>query len=136
MRDRDVPSDRDEREVPDANRNAIDDELEPPTPDIEASRRQLLDRFKMNPGADPVLSGGDLDARWEDAEGSGEETVAGSSQTPERNDLDARGRALGITYASDEELRPGEKERARDEHRWELDPASAEDYPARKREEE
>jgi hypothetical protein len=85
----------------------------------------------LNPGASPTLAGGDLDARWEDAESSGDEAVAGTNSTPGDNDLDAQGRALGITYADDEELRPGFKEAARDERRWELDPASSEDFTER-----
>jgi hypothetical protein len=134
MPDRIRPSDNSEpREVPDLNRNGIDDEIEPPPTDIKAGSRQLLDRFRANPGAGPTLAGGDLDARWEDAESSGDEAVAGTTSTPGDNDLDARGRALGITYADDEELRPGLKEAERDEQRWELDPASSEDFAEREK---
>ena len=43
---------------------------------------------------------------------------------------------MGVTYASDEELKVGEKERSRDEHRWELDPAYSDDYRDRVRDEE
>jgi hypothetical protein len=42
--------------------------------------------------------------------------------------VDEIGRALGVTYADAEILDPGHKEAERDRHRWELDPASAEDY--------
>jgi hypothetical protein len=38
---------------------------------------------------------------------------------------------MGITYADDEELKLGEKEKERDKHRWELDPASSDDYQER-----
>ena len=38
------------------------------------------------------------------------------------------GRALGVSYNDDEELRIPDKEHERDVHRWELNPASAEDY--------
>jgi len=41
--------------------------------------------------------------------------------------------SLGITYEDFEELRVGDKEHERDAHRWELNPASAEDYADRKR---
>ena len=41
------------------------------------------------------------------------------------------GEALGLTYGYSEMLRFGEKERRRDAHRWELDPASADDYAER-----
>jgi Family of unknown function (DUF6335) len=40
-----------------------------------------------------------------------------------------------VTYADGEELKAGEKERERDKHRWELDPASADDYQDRARDE-
>lgn len=51
--------------------------------------------------------------------------------TPGQSMVDEIGSALGITYRPDEELRLGEKEQQRDLHRWELDPASAEDYAER-----
>ena len=43
--------------------------------------------------------------------------------------IDQIGEAVGVTYQEGEPLRIGQKEHERDEHRWELDPASAEDYP-------
>ena len=56
-----------------------------------------------------------------------------SSSTPDQNEVDEIGAAMGIQYASDEELKVGEKERSRDKHRWELDPASSDDYRDRTR---
>lgn len=47
--------------------------------------------------------------------------------------LDELGAAMGLTYEDDEELWLGIKEATRDRHRWELDPASAEDWTERKR---
>jgi hypothetical protein len=38
------------------------------------------------------------------------------------------GEAIGIIYRDGEELRFGRKEAERDEHRWELDPASSDDW--------
>lgn len=120
----------------DANANGIDDELEPPVADVTAGRRQLADRLEQHHGTDPTLSGGDVDARWEDAESGGDETVGGSTATPGQNDVESIGRALGVTYADDETLDPGGKGAERDAHRWELDPASSEDYDERKTPEE
>jgi hypothetical protein len=77
------------------------------------------------------LSAGDVDARWDQAESSGEETAGGSSPTPDQDIVDEIGRAIGVTYEEGETLRVGQKEQERDEHRWELDPASAEDYGER-----
>ena len=118
----------DKEKPEDLNRNGIDDEIEPPFVDVTAGSKQLADRLQNNQGTDPTLSGGDIDARWDDAESGGDETVGGSTATPGRNDLDAIGEAVGVTYADGEELKIGEKEERRDRHRWELDPASSEDY--------
>ena len=118
----------------DLNENGIDDEIEPPFVDVTAGSKQLADRLQNNQGTDPTLSGGDIDARWDDAESGGDETVGGSTATPGRNDLDAIGEAVGVTYAEGEELKVGEKEERRDRHRWELDPASSEDYVDRTKE--
>lgn len=81
--------------------------------------------------ADQGLTGGDLDANWEHAYSSGEETPGGDNPTPDQDRVDAIGRALGVSYDDEEELVGSDKIIARDRHRWELDPASAEDYPER-----
>lgn len=75
------------------------------------------------------LSAGDIDALWDQAEFSGEETAGGSAPTPDQDVVDEIGEAIGVTYEEGEPLRVGAKEQERDTHRWELDPASAEDYP-------
>jgi hypothetical protein len=119
----------------DLNRNGIDDAIEPPIPDVAAGTRRLAERLLNNQAMDPTLSGGDIDARWEDAEAVGDETVAGSTATPGQNDVEEMGKAMGVTYARDEELKGGDKVRGRDKHRWELDPGSSEDYAGRARDE-
>lgn len=81
------------------------------------------------PGA--ILSGGDVDAAWQEAESSGEEAAGGSVITPDQDVVEEIGEALGVTYRFDETLRPVEKEAARDRTRWEMDPASAEDFRSR-----
>lgn len=118
----------DEREIKDRDRNGIDDRIEPPPVDVEAGRARLKDRLRQNPNADPTLAGGDVDAQWEMAESTGDEAVTGSMPTPGQNAVDDIGRAIGVTYQDGEELKFGEKERSRDKERWELDPASSEDY--------
>ncbi len=57
--------------------------------------------------------------------------MGGSTATPGRNNLDEIGKAAGVTYVDGEVLMVGEKEEGRDKHRWELDPASSEDYADR-----
>lgn len=49
--------------------------------------------------------------------------------------VDEVGDTAGVTYKDGEELACGDKESDRDKERWELDPASAEDYRERMRHE-
>jgi hypothetical protein len=77
----------------------------------------------------PAMTGGDVDADWEDAYAVGDEAPGGDNPTPDQDRVDDIGRALGIEYADNEELKAADKIAERDRHRWELDPASAEDYP-------
>ncbi len=76
----------------------------------------------------PALTGGDVDADWEDAYAVGDEAPGGDNPTPDQDIVDEIGAALGVTYQDDEELKAADKIIERDRHRWELDPASAEDY--------
>lgn len=122
-----------EDEKKDRNRDGIDDDLEPPVPDVAAGSRQLSERLREHTDTDPTLSGGDIDARWEEADSAGDEAVAGSVATPGQNDVEELGKAVGISYQDNEELKVGEKERNRDKKRWELDPASSDDYQDRAR---
>jgi hypothetical protein len=46
--------------------------------------------------------------------------------------VDDIGKALGVQYEDNEELKPADKVAERDKHRWELDPASSDDYKDRK----
>jgi len=123
--------DWEENERTDRNRNGIDDDIEPPIPDISAGSANLRHRLEEDGVDSLVVTGGDVDARFETAEGSGDEAAVSSMTTPEQNQVSDIGRAMGIEYADDEELKVGEKERERDRHRWELDPASSEDYVER-----
>jgi len=122
-----------ENERKDTNRNGIDDRIEPPIPDVRTGTQKLAERLRDDPSADPTITAGDLDANWTNAQFSGDESAVSSSSTPDQNEVDEIGAAMGIQYASDEELKVGEKERSRDKHRWELDPASSEDYRDRTR---
>jgi hypothetical protein len=120
-----------EDEKRDRDRDGIDNRIEPPIPDVSAGSRKLAERLKNDPLADPVVTGGDLDAQIESAQFSGDESAVSSMPTPDQNDVDNIGRAMGVTYQDDEELKVGEKEESRDRNRWELDPASSEDYQER-----
>lgn len=128
--------DWEENEREDRNRNGLSDDIEPPPVDISAGAARLAHRLKNDPSADPTLTAGDLDARWEAAQGSGDETAVSSMPTPDQGVVDDIGRAMGVTYQDNEELKFGEKERGRDLKRWELDPASSDDYQDRQRDED
>jgi hypothetical protein len=98
----------------------------------EPADRKIVGEDTIDRKRGTVLTGGDVDAAW-DAVDIGEETVGGSTPTPDQDVVDDLGRAVGVTYSDTEPLRPEEKERQRDEKRWEMDPASAPDYQDRQR---
>lgn len=127
--------DWEENERKDRDRNGIDDRIEPPIPDVKASSANLAHKLHDDPLADPTITAGDLDANFEQAQFTGDETPEGSMPTPEQNVVEEVGRAMGVDYQEGEELKVGEKERERDKHRWELDPASSDDYNDRVRDE-
>jgi len=94
------------------------------------SAGQLIEKVLEHTDSSPVLSGGDIDAAWEDAS-VGEESVGGGNPTPDQDTVEELGKAVGLTYEDAEPLHTTEKIDARDEHRWELDPASSEGYEER-----
>lgn len=128
--------DWEENEREDRNRNGLADDIEPPIPDITAGSARLANRLQNDALADPTVTAGDMDAQWEAAQFSGDESAVSSMPTPEHNMVDDIGKAMGVTYSDNEELRFGEKERSRDQKRWELDPASSDDYQDRVRDED
>lgn len=77
-----------------------------------------------------ILAGGDPDAEWDHPD-DGTAAVGGSTPTPDQDIVDDLGRAAGVTYETNEPIAPEDKVAARDEHRWEVDPASSEDYQER-----
>jgi hypothetical protein len=83
--------------------------------------------LKRHHESSPELTAGDVDAKWDDAYAIGDEAPGGDNPTPDQNEVDAIGRAIGAEYADDEELMGGDEIGARDAHRWELDPQSRDD---------
>lgn len=94
------------------------------------SPSQLIEKLLDHNATSPALSGGDVDAAWEDAD-VGEESVGGENPTPDQDVVDELGKAVGIIYEDGEPLHTTEKLESRDKHRWELDPASSEDFAER-----
>jgi hypothetical protein len=91
------------------------------------SADQLKRELREHHSRTPEVSAGDIDADWRRAD-IGEETVGGSSPTPDQDIVDELGEAVGLTYEDNEPLHTTEKVEERDRRRWELDPASSEDY--------
>ncbi|HEV2665270.1 MAG TPA: DUF6335 family protein [Blastocatellia bacterium] len=90
----------------------------------------LMKELREHHSKSPKLSAGDIDAAWDRAD-AGEETVGGSSPTPDQDVVDQLGLAVGLIYEDNEPLDTDEKIANRDCHRWELDPASSEGYKMR-----
>ena len=90
-------------------------------------------RMKMasHTGSGPVITAGDVDADWGAAEAVGDEAPGGDNPTPDQDVVDEIGRALGVEYDDDEELQGGDEIAGRDRERWELDPASSDDFDER-----
>ncbi|MFZ2492820.1 MAG: DUF6335 family protein [Thermoanaerobaculia bacterium] len=128
--------DWEENEDKDLNRNGLADDIEPPIPDIAAGSKKMAERMRDDGLVDPTITGGETDVQWEGAQFSGDESAVSSMSVPGQSNVGDIGDAMGIHYEEGEELKVGEKERSRDVRRWELDPASSEDYVARVRDEE
>ncbi len=94
---------------------------------------QLARRRREHTAATPAISGGDVDADWEQAYFVGDEAATADNPTPDQSEVEGIGRAIGIDYEDNEELKSTAKVARRDRKRWELDPASSEDYPERNR---
>jgi hypothetical protein len=97
-------------------------------------RAELRQAKREHTQTGPAMTGGDVDANWEDAYAVGDETPGGDNPTPDQDVVEDIGKALGVEYQDNEELKSSDKIIERDRHRWELDPASAEDYRDREKE--
>jgi hypothetical protein len=122
-------------------RRTLDDTVPTPPSSLNMDRRgsaartgraELQDSLEEHGAMTPALTGGDVDADWQNAYFSGDEAPGGDNPTPDQEVVDDIGKSLGVEYQDNEELRGSEKVVDRDRHRWELDPASSEDYKDRK----
>ena len=93
-------------------------------------QQSLIEKLREHHATSPALSGGDVDAAWEEA-AVGEESVGGGNPTPDQNVVEELGEAMGLNYEDGEPLHSEEKLESRDEHRWELNPASSEGFDER-----
>ena len=118
-------------------RRTIDDVVPSPPSSLDMNRRrsavrtgraEVAERRLEHAGMSPAITAGDVDVDLENAYFSGDETPGGDNPTPDQDVVDDIGKALGVEYQDNEELRASDKVMERDKHRWELDPASSEDY--------
>ena len=126
----------------DRARKILDDDAALPTPPsslnmdrkgsaARTGRAELDQDRRDHQSMTPEIAGGDIDVDVEDAYFTGEEAPGGDNPTPDQDIVDDIGRALGVEYEDNEELKASDKVSQRDKHRWELDPASSEDYKDR-----
>jgi hypothetical protein len=93
-----------------------------------SGRQEMQEARREHNETSPEMTGGDVDADWQDAYSVGDEAPGGDNPTPDQDRVDDIGRALGVEYQDNEELKASDKIAERDRHRWELDPASSDDY--------
>ena len=125
---------RERRTIPDAERvpsppSSLD--LDRTASAARSGRRELLEKYAEHTETSPAMTGGDVDANWESAYSVGDEAPGGDSPTPDQDIVDDIGRAVGVEYQDNEELKSERKIAERDRHRWELDPASSDDWEDR-----
>ncbi|VXD19664.1 hypothetical protein PL8927_630119 [Planktothrix serta PCC 8927] len=89
------------------------------------------DKFNQ---ASAILTGGDIDANFEEADAVGDEAVGGTVAIPDHNIVEEIGAAVGLEMPDRASLRTTEFLEKRDDQRWELDPTSSEDYEQRETE--
>jgi uncharacterized protein DUF6335 len=122
-------------------RRTLDDTIPTPPSSLDMDRRgsaartgraELAQSRQLHGPMTPAITGGDVDVNLETAYFSGDEAPGGDNPTPDQDIVEDIGKAIGIEYQDNEELRASDKVADRDKHRWELDPASSEDYKERK----
>jgi hypothetical protein len=125
------------------DRRIVEEEVPTPPSSLDLDRRpsaarsgraEMDERRQEHTAAGPDLTAGDVDADWEAAYNTGDEAPGGDMPTPDQAVVGEIGTAIGVEYADNEELKGVDKIEERDRHRWELDPASSEDYQDRARE--
>ncbi len=117
------------RRLPDVERAGEERRDERMLAAARSGHDDLVSKLSKHTETSPELTAGDVDAKWEEAYAIGDEAPGGDNPTPDQNRVDDIGKALGVTYQDDEELQGGDEILERDEKRWELDPASSDDWP-------
>jgi hypothetical protein len=100
-------------------------------PSDRAGSWSRYSRTEQFTAASPELTGGDIDANYEQAYAVGDEAVGGTVSTPDQDIVDELGAAVGLEMNDRSFLRTNDILEERDDRRWELDPQSSEDYSER-----
>ncbi|PSB21746.1 hypothetical protein C7B65_02820 [Phormidesmis priestleyi ULC007] len=122
MADDDVP-----QEVTESYGTGVHD-----VPGFSIGGRTMRDRMHDLNEATPDLTGGDIDADYEQANADGDESVGGTVNTPDMDIVDDLGKAVGLEMNDFNYLHTNEILEQRDDRRWELEPKSSDDYDDRK----
>jgi hypothetical protein len=101
-------------------------------PDYDTHGKTINDENSQYTQTSPLLTGGDVDASWQDADAVGDEAVGGSSPTPDQSVTEELAAAVGIEINDAAFLHTNEMLEQRDDQRYELEPTSSEDYSDRK----
>ncbi len=103
-------------------------------PGYNIGGRTMRDEMRDYTETGPELTGGDVDAYWQDADAVGDEAVGGTTATPDQNVTEELEAAVGLEMDDAAFLRTNDILEERDDRRWELDPKSSEDYQERREE--
>jgi Family of unknown function (DUF6335) len=101
-------------------------------PGYNIGGRTMRDEMRDYTETGPELTGGDVDAYWQDADAVGDEAVGGTTATPDQNVTEELEAAVGLEMDDYAFLRTNDILEERDDRRWELDPTSSEDYQERR----
>ena len=101
-------------------------------PGYNIGGRSLRQRKRQYTHTSPEITGGDVDAYWQQEDTVGDEAVGGTAPTPDQSVTDDLGQAVGLPMNDRDFLHTEEILERRDDSRWELDPMSSDDYQERK----
>jgi hypothetical protein len=125
----------------DRARRMLEETVQTPPSSLDMNRRgsaartgraEIAESLDEHRGMAQAITAGDADVDVENAYFTGDEAPGGDNPAPDEEVVDDIGKALGVQYEDNEELKASDKIVERDRHRWEMDPASSEDYKERK----
>lgn len=112
----------------DPDESEFDEERDRNDRTVEVGGERMAQKLRDHRETSPTLTGGDVDADWDEADDVGEEAVGGGNPTPDQSVVEELGEAMGVTFQDNEPLDFTEKLEKRDRDRWELNSSSAEDF--------